>query len=169
MPDGGTMDGSRCDSYCGIYCGACDILAACRRGEPGAFSAYLKERVPPAGDWRCKGCKSDEVFGNCARCPIRACARERGLESCAACPEFPCAAYSRPDAERLLAELPHLKLNAGNLAAIAERGVEAWLRGQEELWRCPECGAPDSWYAETCPVCGASLAGRKPYGATSPS
>jgi hypothetical protein len=40
----------------------------------------------------CDGCPVEQgrLFPTCARCPVRACARERQLFSCALCPEYEC-------------------------------------------------------------------------------
>jgi len=154
------------DSYCGIYCGACDLLVACRRGEPGSFSPGFKAAIPARDDYRCRGCKSELVFGNCASCPIRACARARGIEHCSDCGEYPCEPLRRIRYESPHPGLPHLSLCHENLEAIKARGTEAWLEEQVALWRCPSCSAPDSWYSAACPRCGEPLAGRKPFDAS---
>ena len=62
--------------------------------------------------------------------------------------------------QKVGATLPHVGLCQGNLETVRTHGVERWLAEQAERWRCPECGAPFSWYAETCGGCGRGLRDR---------
>src|SRR5512133_2009336 len=87
------------DSYCGIYCGACDIRLAGETGHKTPFAAFwtpntirlaLKARglTPPVGEplaLRCGGCKSADRFVNCRDCKIRECAVGRKVEHCREC------------------------------------------------------------------------------------
>lgn len=160
------------DSYCGIYCGACDIRLAGETGRRSRFAAFWDEGTlrrfrerqgtpvtsPEQLRLRCSGCKSDDVFVNCGACQLRACARERRVEHCSDCGEFPCATYE--GFRRSGAVLPHVALCVANLEAIRSAGVERWTADQQERWRCPACGAPFSWYAEACGACGRNLRDR---------
>jgi hypothetical protein len=157
------------DSYCGIYCGACDIRLAGETGkksrlaefwnEPTLLAFHKAQGLPaPSGDalkLRCDGCKSDEPFVNCRSCKLRACARGRNLEHCSACADFPCALYR--GWRKVGSVLPHVELCSGNLQTIEAAGVERWLSEQEERWRCPECRARIGWYSERCATCGADV------------
>jgi hypothetical protein len=157
------------DSYCGIYCGACDIRLAGETGRKSRFADFWSEKRlrrfreaqgspvtnPEQLRLRCSGCKSDDVFVNCGACKLRACARGRRLDHCSDCAEYPCALYR--GFLRAGSMLPHVRLCPGNLESVRTRGVERWLAEQAERWRCPDCGALFSWYAETCGGCGRRL------------
>ncbi|MFC2077807.1 DUF3795 domain-containing protein [Candidatus Bipolaricaulota bacterium] len=80
--------------YCGIDCAACPayrgtvttnpelLEKAAGEYEAGAFSAE---------EWVCLGCTpADQGFlaTYCAKCKIRACAVEKGVQNCAACDEY---------------------------------------------------------------------------------
>jgi hypothetical protein len=160
------------DSYCGVYCGACDIRLAGETGHKSRFAAFWDEATlrrfrerqgtpitsPDQLRLHCRGCKSDEVFVNCAACAVRACARDRRVERCSECSEYPCARYR--GFQKAGAVLPHVGLCPGNLEAIRAAGVERWLGEQRERWRCPGCGAPFAWYADACTACGRELRDR---------
>ncbi|TAL33200.1 MAG: DUF3795 domain-containing protein [Spirochaetes bacterium] len=168
------MNEFKLESYCGIYCGACEIMAAYRKGIAenreaawGDVPPPMNGMLPPARPI-CHGCKTDTVFDGCARCPIRACAKQRGIaESCVTCADFPCALYRgfRESSEiaALVEKLPHLKSTIKNLKAIRDRGMGQWLAEQELLWKCPACGAPYSWYKTACAGCGKDLEPLKDY------
>ena len=81
------MDSFNYDCYCGIYCGACDILMTYKTGykhRPASFwnestvktlhnklGLYYDKNRPFTT--KCNGCKSDTLFVNCAVCEIRKC------------------------------------------------------------------------------------------------
>lgn len=166
------MGGRGGDSYCGIYCGACDIRLAGETGRKSRFAAFWDEGTlrrfrqrqgtpitnPEQLRLRCSGCKSDDVFVNCGACAMRACARERRVEHCSDCGEYPCATVV--GFRKAAALLPHVAACAPNLRAIRTSGVARWIADQEARWRCPECLAPFSWYAEGCGSCGRDLRDR---------
>lgn len=160
------------DSYCGVYCGACDVRLAGETGRKTRFAAFWDEGTlrrfrerqgtpitsPDQLRLRCGGCKSEEVFVNCATCKLRACARGRRLEHCSDCADYPCTLYRSFQKSGSL--LPHVGLCPGNLEAIKAGGVERWLAEQARRWRCPGCGAPFAWYADACSSCGRKLGDR---------
>lgn len=149
------------DSYCGLYCGACSILKAYQNGARDPMAAFWSDE---AGlELQCHGCKTDQVFGNCAMCKIRSCARELGVERCSLCQEFPCSQFEAAEMQGLLEFLPHLSTVSGNMNAIAKRGIDAWLAQQEKQWQCPDCKTGYSWYAQTCSKCGKDLNELKGY------
>lgn len=148
-------------SYCGLYCGACEIMAAYRRGmESGSPPKWpdlpqpLRDNIPSA-DIVCHGCKSDKVFAGCRGCRVRECARERKVEACVVCPDFPC---QRVEALRELIpdvreKLPHTISIFRDAETANKSGYEAWAEAQRARWQCPSCGAPFTWYQERCGVC----------------
>ncbi len=162
--------------YCGLYCGACDILrlsrdAAAAQRTPAwtELPEKLQKQLHMAPtEIHCQGCRSDDVFAGCSKCPVRACAKRHGLAGpCTECASYPCL---RTRLFRLFAwllaiekKLPHQKSKQPNLARIAEVGQAAWLQEQEAAWRCPKCATPFSWYAEQCRRCGEPLANLKGF------
>lgn len=159
------------DSYCGIYCGACDIHRAYKTGHKDNFASVWSEPVLTAFQkargntgltseslqLRCHGCKSDTVFINCSTCKIRSCAVSRKIEHCIDCKEYPCALHV--EMRKGAALLPHLKNNLPNLEAIQKAGVRRWLAEQEKRWECPQCHTSFAWYSSKCRTCGKNLAG----------
>jgi len=128
------------DSYCGLYCGACqNLLAGRKETDP--------EKI------KCLGCKSDKTAGWCAKCEIKACAKGKGLESCGECKELACeklkAFHNNGRDYRLVAEK--------NCLAIQATGHDQWLKDQKQRWTCPKCKARFSWNDEVCPTCGADV------------
>jgi hypothetical protein len=168
------MSDFRYDTYCGLYCGACDIMDAYRRGIetgrapewkdlPGQFTGHL-----PHAEIRCHGCKTGEVFAGCNRCPIRACARKKGIAgTCMECKKYPCTIYwvfklvSR--VRKLDKRLPHWKAAPVNLKAIKTGGMENWLAEQRVKWQCPGCKTAFTWYRERCSACGREVESLKDY------
>lgn len=163
------MEEFRYDTYCGLYCGACDILSAFRRASernesPGWDDIPLELRkVTPAKRTDpvvCFGCKTDTVFAGCSKCPVRKCAKAKmRVETCWECGRYPCMRFRVFSLARKLFQrrLPHLRSVHPNEACIREKGIRAWLSEQEEEWKCPRCTASFSWYARTCPSCGKDL------------
>ncbi|NLI98040.1 DUF3795 domain-containing protein [bacterium] len=142
----------RFDAPCGIYCGACFVLMARKRGG-------LEEL---ASKWNCKpeqlvcyGCKSGQISESCKPCKIRPCAESKGYEFCNQCDEFPCKmTASFPEHKKIK---PHLALIFKDLESISEKGKESWLSEQAERWSCKKCGTSFSWYDEVCTKCGSKL------------
>jgi hypothetical protein len=88
-------------AYCGIDCTDCDVYKASAHGDEEARRRALKTWTKTAQEhWgmtsldpailKCKGCRAEgkDIFKGCRHCPIRACARRRGLASCGLCPEW---------------------------------------------------------------------------------
>lgn len=155
------------ESYCGMYCGACSIMKAYQTGVKDPFAEFW---VESGAELKCHGCKSDAVFegcaefGGCATCTMRTCAREKAVERCLACPDFPCAMYQPSEKSQIATEmLPHLNTIRLNMMTIINKGMEAFLKEQEEQWKCPDCQTDFSWYTTHCSKCGKDLGDLKPY------
>lgn len=149
-----TTDDALLMAVCGLYCGACYHY---RAGQPDG--AHLLEDAArggrPLAGYTCGGCRSGQryIHPGCAACQIRACAEAAGLRHCGECPSLPC--------DRLVAfqtdgRKHHLDV-LDNLRALRAQGADAWLKAQAARWRCPGCGAPFSWYEQTCQACGCAL------------
>jgi hypothetical protein len=87
--------------YCGTDCGeTCSIYRAVHNGEVLPEETLRRWREDAKKFWNiekleaeqlnCKGCRADNkgAFFVFTLCPIRACARERGVQSCGYCPEM---------------------------------------------------------------------------------
>jgi hypothetical protein len=95
-------------AYCGLVCQTCPIYLAARemdaemqrkkRAKIARFAKTLYGLDLKAEEITdCDGCTSEDgrMFATCKNCPIRTCAREKGLENCAYCPEYACDALSQ--------------------------------------------------------------------------
>ena len=164
----------RGDSYCGLYCGACEVLNLYRDGlEQGKIASWtdlpraLKEVIPPS-PILCTGCKTGLVSHGCRECVIRTCAREKKVEACVLCSEYPCRLVA--DRKTYISEnlediLPHIKVKFSQAERIREAGYETWCEEQAQRWRCPSCGASFTWYQESCKKCGRDLEPLKEHNA----
>lgn len=163
------MEEFRYDSYCGLYCGACDVMSVYRKALDAGVTATwedvpadLRKNVPAPKDRTvvCYGCKTDSVFSGCSRCFIRKCAKNKmRVETCFDCSRFPCVRFRIFGAVRKLLQrrLPHIRSAQVNQTCIRQKGMAAWLIEQDSQWKCPECGAPFTWYRKTCESCGSDL------------
>ncbi len=144
----------RYDTYCGLYCGACDILLANKRNllEETAKSWNMKPN-----DLMCHGCKTDTTSTYCKTCDIKKCADSRNIEFCFQCDEYPCSYLLEFKSD----ECPHHSVILKNLNFLRDYGLAKWLETQQKRWKCPECGREFSWYEETCTNCGGNLYGCK--------
>jgi hypothetical protein len=103
----------------------------------------------------CNGCRSKEGYrsGGCTKCVIFNCEKLAETDSgfCYDCPTYPCARMKQLDAR--------YRKNYGmsmmeNLAFIKEHDMDAFLKREEERWKCPECGAQLSVHRKECLNCG---------------
>jgi predicted RNA-binding Zn-ribbon protein involved in translation (DUF1610 family) len=140
----------RYDTFCGLYCGACDVLQA---NSAGTYEALARAWGMESDGLRCHGCKSEVNAVYCLDCDIKACAESKGIEFCFECVDYPC--------QRLVSfrndQHAHHSIVLQNLGEIRKLGTEAWLAGQRVRWSCPECGNPFTWYDERCKTCGTEL------------
>lgn len=140
----------RFESYCGLYCGACEILRANRenRVEEVAKAWGMKPE-----DLICEGCKSEVNCSDCRACEIKECAREKGVEFCFECSDYPCNFLTDLQKD----DHPHHAVILENLNKIKSNGLDNWLAEQKQRWSCANCGTEASWYASKCKKCGAEL------------
>lgn len=145
------MTQQRYDSYCGIYCGACEFVHAERNGRLGEIAERANK---PPEEIACHGCKSHVVAKCCLECMVRTCAMAKGLETCAECDDCPCELFE-PFKEGDF--YPLYVLMMSNLKAVKQQGMDVWLEAREKRWQCPECGTPFWWYQKACESCGKEL------------
>lgn len=130
MNELGNIDGIREDSYCGLYCGACEVLVAHLNAKERGKAARWEDLPPflvqnmPEAEAVCHGCKTDTVFAGCRGCPMRNCAREKQVEFCFECEEYPCAIIHemKEAIDRIKETKPHTASIFGNLKISANRG-----------------------------------------------
>lgn len=165
------MNAYRYDTYCGIYCGACEVMNAKTDEERARVIRMFEGALPgwhAAPDQvHCSGCKTENAFVNCRTCPIKSCARGKGVEFCFECSEFPCQIYSQLEmASDQIPVLKHIKASIKNQKEIKVNGVAKWLAAQEDKWKCPNCGTRFAWYTEECIGCKHNLKVIKDYETT---
>ena len=149
------MEAEHLVAVCGLYCGACTLYRVRRDDSPQRLEELLhtlSQRGQAAThESNCDGCLSGgRLSASCRGCRMRLCAAEKpGVTRCSDCPDYPCSLISdfNSDGVRHHAEV------LDNLSQIQQIGPEAWLKGQQERWSCPECGTPMDWYARTCYRC----------------
>lgn len=171
------MDKFRYDSYCGLYCGSCDILMAYKKGLATGTTPEWKDlpdrtqilnRRPPT-PIICQGCKTDILFEGCSICPVQKCARKKLTieQTCMDCEHYPCKLHRMMRFVRKLLrlhkKLPHSNILPKNVETIREKGLEYWLEEQKLVWECPDCHTSFSWYQEKCSKCGKDLEPLKDY------
>lgn len=140
--DGGpvTMADLKYVTYCGLYCKLCANIARVpgqaaelrRTLELEGWDKHVMERDPGGQQFwdmlgklaqsgeRCPGCR-----GGCGwpDCPMRKCARAKGLDVCSACPEYPCK-----DVKELGKRYPTLVADGMRQRDV---GMDQWIREQE--------------------------------------
>jgi hypothetical protein len=140
----------RYDTFCGLYCGACDVSQANRSG---TVAALARDWGMEPDQLRCQGCKSAVNAVYCIDCDIKACASSRTVEYCFQCADYPCV--------RLLTfrddDSAHHSVVSNNLDRLREQGLDRWLAEQRLRWTCPSCGAETTWYETACRACGGQL------------
>jgi len=90
-------------AYCGITCSSCEAYLATQSGDHEALervAAAWREAYDPnitVASVICDGCLVDteRVCSNCPVCPVRLCAKERGVASCAHCDDYVCEHLER--------------------------------------------------------------------------
>jgi hypothetical protein len=169
------MEQYQYDTYCGLYCGACDVMATFKKSIENNRKPTWNElpsemrKYNPSGkidDIKCYGCKTDIVFEGCSKCPIRKCAKEKmNVTVCFDCSKFPCFRFRIFSLARwfMKNKLPHLKTIPKNRTMIQEKGITEWLVQQEATWKCPQCNSSFTWYMKVCNTCGVELESIKDF------
>ncbi|MCW3992246.1 MAG: DUF3795 domain-containing protein [Candidatus Bathyarchaeota archaeon] len=146
---------------CGLFCGACSVYVAGKRGDTERLeqiagrAAARRGRQVSLTDLACDGCLSDVTALYCGECALRHCVLERGWAHCAQCPDFPCSQISDFNDDGR----PHHGEVLDNIRRLRDIGLDAWIEEQRGRWRCPTCGCAVEWYAGVCPDCDTPLSG----------
>jgi len=144
---------------CGLYCGACSIYVAGKRGDSKRLEqmasglAQYYGRALEMKDLACEGCLSEIVALHCRDCAIRYCAIEKGYSHCAQCSVFPCKQINDFNNDGML----HHGEILNNIKRQRDIGIDVWIEEQEERWRCPKCTCTVDWYSDQCPDCGTAI------------
>lgn len=125
---------------CGFYCGTCRHYLARSKG-------LLEEKNLKHG---CKGCRLQTKICAWVR---RDCVllRKHHIDFCFECADFPCEKLRQFDRRHVRDD--HIS-PIENLRRIQQLGAAGWLKEQEEMWRCPECGGNLCVIDRTCYDCG---------------
>jgi predicted Zn-ribbon and HTH transcriptional regulator len=148
-----SMMNPRYDTFCGLYCGACPILAANLRGDEEWIKKSAEQWKMKPEDLHCTGCKSDVIAVFCRECHLKRCARDKGVEFCFECDQYPCQALKNFRSD----EVAHHSVVLSNLERISRIGVRKWMAERKARWQCKNCGKGFSWYDKKCPQCGTDL------------
>lgn len=111
---------------CGIYCGNCRHYLARSKG-------LLQEKKLKHG---CKGCRVQDkkcvwIKKDCELI------RKNRIDFCYECEEFPCTSLEKLNQRHVKDYNVNLIDNSLRLKMI---GAEQWLKEQEDLWSCSNCG-----------------------------
>lgn len=132
---------------CGLYCGVCGVYIAHRDGNSKFRERLTKVYGVGVDEIRCRGCLSDELFGFCQTCRIRACTIEKGIDGCHQCDDFPCTSiedFPLPVGKKVI-------LRA--IPTWRELGTERWMEEEEKRYHCPHCGYTLFRGAQRCRQC----------------
>ncbi len=164
--------GEQLAGACGIYCGACPAYIAKHSDskpkdmkQPKRLSSGPTQALKgiPDPSWMdgllCDGCLSGGTLAaHCQSCAIRTCAASKQSDArCTDCAELPC--YRITGLINMGSYL-HRKEYLPNLKKIREMGIQKWVKYEQELWTCPKCSSPISWYDAACSNCGAARSER---------
>lgn len=149
---------------CGLFCGACGVYIATRDGNEKLKTIMGKTYGSQPEETECLGCmqpdSSKKLFGFCAECDLRDCAKSKGYYSCHQCKEFPCETIESFPLG------PARKIMKDSISKwrdkVAEHGDEKgsieWARQECERYRC-SCGEPHLRGQISCDACGQTLTG----------
>jgi len=119
-------------AFCGMNCTYC--------------YAHHKKKKP------CLGCRlSDEGKPeHCRKCKIKGCANERAVLFCFDCFDYPCVLIKRLDKSYRTRYSESL---INNMKVINEKGMDYYLRFENERLKCPECGGILNIHHKKCSEC----------------
>lgn len=98
---------------------------------------------------KCDGCGKESERISCGKCRIRLCTNKQ--QFCFECRQYPCERLKRLD--RRYREKYHMSM-LENLNMIREKGLDLFVRRQNELYRCEVCGKLKTVHQKYCLFCG---------------
>jgi hypothetical protein len=128
---------------CGMYCGTCRPYLILKKN-------LFEEKGRKRG---CKGCRIRNK--NCSFIK-RDCAliRKNEIDFCFECDSFPCSNLQKVN-DRYTERFNISFIQ--NLKRIQKIGFEEWLKEQENLYRCPDCGGEICVHDTECFDCGKTI------------
>ncbi|MBN1280033.1 MAG: DUF3795 domain-containing protein [Candidatus Thermoplasmatota archaeon] len=123
---------------CGMNCGIC--------------MAYLREKNT------CKSCRATDEGNPVTRihCRIKTCEHlpKKSASYCFECAEFPCQKIKQID-KRYRTKY-HMSM-IENLTMVQQQGMKAFLKQQQQQWKCPTCDHLISCHNLLCAHCQADV------------
>lgn len=117
---------------CGVNCLTCDRHLRARKACPGCLISEEGKQ------------------GHCRRCPVRQCARERGIVYCWTCEEYPCKELvALHKMYRTRYDVSLIK----NSWQAKEVGVETFMEMERGRWTCKHCGGVVMQQNKRCNEC----------------
>jgi len=135
-------------AVCGLFCSACRVYLADQLSEENKKKLAEQFGIS-AEQFKCDGCRSDNVFIYCKTCEFTKCAKEKGIEFCGECNEYPCS----PLVE-FQKQFPHRLELWNSHQKIKQDGWESWFNEMSEFYACPECDTINTAYMLKCENCG---------------
>ncbi len=145
------------DSYCGLFCGSCEVYLATKNGQLDELAVKLNDKPE---NLACHGCKSQIVAPFCRTCQIKTSARSKNIDTCIECSTYPCSILTEFKED---IRWPYHTEVFDSLAYRKEHGFNRWLEYQRDLWSCSACNKAHNWYAQKCPNCNTKVHGYKRY------
>ena len=135
-------------SPCGLYCGVCGIYCASVNNDQSLKEKLAKGYGDTPDRIDCRGCLSDSVYWYCKVCAIKTCVAGKAYIGCHQCSDFPCEKIDNfpvPEGKtNILRAIPSWK----------ELGTEEFIKAEEKLFSCDNCGAKLFRGARKCRQCG---------------
>lgn len=135
-----------CDTFCGIYCGACLTNIVKDNGKIKETAAKLNRTVEQLTCSECKTALHQDCF-------FVTCCTSKGYQNCSECPDMPCEEITKFATDGM----KHHAVIIPNLMRIREIGLSDWLKEMKEKYTCPHCGARTGWSYLKCDACGKNL------------
>ncbi|MFO7796189.1 MAG: DUF3795 domain-containing protein [Promethearchaeati archaeon] len=133
------MEKKKLVARCGLWCGACR-----------AYLLKKKDMLEEKGYKRgCNGCWIQDK--NCAFLRKKCEKLGNNIDFCFECEELPCAAL------KTLNDTYMTRYNVNlveNLKRMKQIGIDEWIKEQENLYICPECGGDLCLHDKECFDCG---------------
>ena len=123
-------------SPCGMNCRICVSYFG--------YTLSGKNRKSP-----CKGCKSQDKQCNFLKNHCEKLSKNK-IEYCHECEDFPCENLEKLD-NRYRKKYDMSMIS--NLKFIRKNGIKAFLKQQEEKYKCPECGGTICVHTNMCYNC----------------
>ena len=147
---------------CGMNCGICIAYHRERRPCSGCREHYSANGLMSSAS----GLGSAYKPKHCANCSIFNCELLSGKEPtfCYSCEKFPCRRLKQLD-KRYRERYGMSMLE--NLESIRDSGLDHFIEGEREKWRCNQCGAVLSAHRDECLQCGEPYRGQNKIGTSS--